>query len=91
MQDWKRGVRLGAGLVGTAWGIYRLTRGQRDWVTLSVATSSASMLAREMMGKRSPAARMMKAVSKTAQSMGVPAGVANPVARAAMAAVNAMT
>ncbi|HEY3367625.1 MAG TPA: hypothetical protein VGK74_21410 [Symbiobacteriaceae bacterium] len=38
-----KGARLGAGLVGLGYGLYRLNQGNRDWVTTSTVTAGLSM------------------------------------------------
>lgn len=47
-----RGMQLGLGLVGAGYGIYRLTRGKRDWMTRSLLTTGVSMALSTAMGRR---------------------------------------
>lgn len=41
-------MRLGAGLVTLGFGVYRLSRGRRDWMTTASLTTGASMLMANM-------------------------------------------
>lgn len=49
MATFMRGLEVGLGLAGVGYGIYRLTKGKRDWVTSTVLTTGISMTASAMM------------------------------------------
>jgi hypothetical protein len=52
MARFMEGMRMGAGVVGLGYGLYRLTRGSRDWVTTTALTTGISMMAAGMVGGR---------------------------------------
>lgn len=70
MNDWQRGLAIGAGLVSFGWGLYRFTNRQRDMVTWTALTSGASLLARQMLGRRSSMARLIDGVVQNADAGG---------------------
>lgn len=79
MDDWGRSMRLGAGLVLTGYGVYRLVRGQRDWLTNTVLTTGLSATVSGLTGRKMPALR--RTVTPRAPQM---------LANAAMSAMQAL-
>ncbi len=43
MASLMRGARLGAGLIGLGYGLYRLSQGKRDWTTAAMVGTGLSM------------------------------------------------
>lgn len=66
MASFARGMRLGAGIVGLGWGVYRLSRGRRDWMTTTAITAGLSMTLAGMTGKRpQPIVRQIRSLVNT--------------------------
>jgi len=71
-----RTVRLGAGLAGLGYGVYRLARGRNDWLTTTFMTTGLSVALNALTGRRvqpeniasiaSSLTRSMPAMSRTA-------------------------
>lgn len=70
MGGWQRSVAVGAGLVSFGWGLYRFTNQKRDLVTWTALTSGASILARQMLGKRSGLTRLIDGVVQNTDATG---------------------
>lgn len=70
MGDWQRGLTLGVGLVSLGWGLYRFANRKRDVVTWTALTSGASVVARQMLGRRSEMVRMIDGVMQNADATG---------------------
>lgn len=43
MGTWMRGMRIGAGLLGIGYGIYRFSQGRRDWVTTGAFSTGVAL------------------------------------------------
>jgi len=54
MASFVRGMRVGMGLVSLGWGVCRLARGKRDWVTTATLTTGASMVFPNTAEERTP-------------------------------------
>ena len=63
MANLGRSLRLGAGLVLTGYGLYRLVRGRRDWITSSALTTGVSATLTGLTGRRMP--RLRRTVTRT--------------------------
>jgi hypothetical protein len=57
MTNWGRGIRVGAGLALLGYGIYRLSRGRRDWIASSSVTSGLSATLTGLTGRKIPQLR----------------------------------
>lgn len=94
MATFNQGMRMGAGLVGLSWGVYRMAQGQRDWLTTAALTTGVSMVAAGLTGKstRVMMGDMMNTVSQAAPMLKgvVPRMGPARLANAGMAIMNAM-
>lgn len=80
MATFMRGLEVGLGVVGVGYGIYRLSRGKRDWVTSTVLTSGVSMTMAGLAMNR----RNRKLVNQVTNLVGAVTGGAPRFTRKAM-------
>lgn len=57
MANFARGMRVGIGLMSLGYGVYRLARGQRDWVTTATLTTGTSLVFPNVTDHRTTATR----------------------------------
>lgn len=69
MNGFMRGFRLGVGLVGLGYGVYRLSQGKRDWMSTTALTSGLSLMAAGMSNMRSR--RMLGQVRTVVNAIGM--------------------
>lgn len=72
MANWTGYMGIGAGMVGLGYGIYRLSRGQRDWMTAAAISTGLSMTAtglnrRRLAGAQQQGAPIAGSMQKMAQ------------------------
>ena len=52
MAGMTKGMRIGAGLLGLGYGVYRLSKGRKDWVTSTALTAGLTATLTGMRAKR---------------------------------------
>ncbi len=57
MANFARGMYVGIGLMSLGWGVCRLARGKRDWVTTATLTAGTSFVFPNLTDDRTPAVR----------------------------------
>lgn len=60
MAGFYKGMKVGAGLLGLGWGVYRLSQGRKDWLTSTALTAGLAATLTGMKAKRGMGAQFVR-------------------------------
>jgi hypothetical protein len=83
-------MRLGAGLLGLGYGVYRLSQGRKDWVTSTALTAGLTATLTGMKAKRGMGPQM-RAMGNVRQLRRTAMGVAPAMMHKARTMIDALT